>query len=144
MRVIAMAISVLVVGCAHYDGFHCTDSTQCMHDGVAGVCQSVGYCSFPDASCASGQKVEDGGGDGLCGPKCGGAGEPCCDLGDACVGNAFCQSGTCTTCVTSVALGRRFICGVRYDGTVWCSGANDQGQLGIGVSSATLTDHPTQ
>jgi alpha-tubulin suppressor-like RCC1 family protein len=147
MRVIALAVGVLVVGCTHYDGFHCTDSMQCAHDGVAGVCQSIGFCSFPDTSCASGQKFEAGVGDGLgdaCVPKCGGAGEPCCEVGNACVSNAFCQAGTCSACVTDFTFGRRFMCSVKYDGTLWCSGANGQGQLGIGASSATLTDHPVQ
>jgi hypothetical protein len=143
MRVVAFAISAVVAGCSHYDGFHCTDSTQCMLNDVAGVCELNGFCSFPDTSCPSGQKYEDGAG-GSCVPKCGHADEPCCAGKNTCMGNTFCQASTCTTCITDVALGRRFICSAKYDGTVWCSGANDQGQLGVGATSASLTAQATQ
>lgn len=47
--------------------FVCTDSVQC-DVGVGGVCQPTGYCSFPDASCPSGQRYGEFAGtmSGLC------------------------------------------------------------------------------
>ncbi|HEY5921075.1 MAG TPA: hypothetical protein VIV11_05360 [Kofleriaceae bacterium] len=118
-----------------------------MSNGVAGVCETIGFCSFPDASCDSGRKFEPGAPGGLggeCVELCGQQGQPCCDGEVSCTGNAFCQSAMCETCVLDVALGRRFICAVTYDGSVWCSGANDVGQLGNGASSATPRAEPVQ
>jgi len=38
------------------DTYRCTADSQCVLDGEAGRCESSGYCSFPDASCGSGQR----------------------------------------------------------------------------------------
>jgi len=147
MRAAALAVCLVIVGCNHYDGYQCTDSKQCVLDGVDGVCEETGFCSFPDPSCESGRKYEPHTGNGLadtCVVGCGHQGEACCAAEVSCTGNAFCQSEMCATCVVDVALGRRFICAAKYDGTVWCSGANDQGQLGNGAVSATPRAIPAQ
>jgi len=57
---------------------------------------------------------------GMCGLVCG--------TGLACV------SGRCVGNVLDVAAGEEFTCALRRDGRVLCWGANDQGQLGSGVS----------
>ena len=41
-----------------------------------------------------------------------------------------------------IAAGEYYICGIRTDGTLWCWGSNDSGQLGIG--SNTGQDQPRQ
>lgn len=54
---VAAAILALTVGaCAKLDTFDCAVSSECVHEGVAGVCEQDGLCSFPDASCPSGKK----------------------------------------------------------------------------------------
>ena len=41
--------------------------------------------------------------------------------------------------VVDVAAGETFACGVKSDGTVWCWGRNDKGQLGNNTTSDSLT-----
>lgn len=70
-------------GCLRATEFHCSDSTQC----AGGVCQPVGFCSFSDSGCASGQRFGDSAGAyaGQCadgGPPDGGVDAP---EGDAAV-----------------------------------------------------------
>src|SRR5439155_7816831 len=51
-----------------------------------------------------------------------------------------CNAGTCAACVVDLGLGRLHACMLVHDGTIWCSGANDRGQLGngaIGANTAT-------
>jgi len=85
---------------------------------------SGGFCTS-GAACAT-----DAGTDGA---TCGGIGEACCESDPPCNGNGYCSNGTCTgDCITDVGLGRRHTCMLRHDGTVWCAGQNDVGQLGIG------------
>src|SRR6266542_2870124 len=43
-------------GCLRSTQFHCDTNAQCVHDGVQGRCESIGFCSFPDSTCASGQR----------------------------------------------------------------------------------------
>jgi alpha-tubulin suppressor-like RCC1 family protein len=43
----------------------------------------------------------------------------------------------------SVAVGMQHVCGVKTDGTLWCFGANERGQLGLGTTyTAELTQIP--
>ena len=55
--------------------FTCSNDTQCVQDGVAGMCRDPGYCSFPDESCESQQRYGTHAGDGLA--------EQCVPLPDA-------------------------------------------------------------
>jgi alpha-tubulin suppressor-like RCC1 family protein len=66
----------------------------------------------------------------------------CGDFDDGCGGtitcgcgvNASCESGACQTCFTQVGAGGTFSCALRKtDGTVWCWGRSDLGQLGDGT-----------
>lgn len=61
---------------------------------------------------------------------CGGVGQACCAGATTCGEGLFCGDGTCSECVTDASPGRRHMCSLRYDGTVWCSGKNNRGQLG--------------
>ena len=36
--------------------YRCASDTECMLDGLPGVCESVGYCSFPDPDCEQGYR----------------------------------------------------------------------------------------
>jgi hypothetical protein len=51
------AVVAMTAGCLRSTEFHCTTDTDC---GANGVCQSVGFCSFPDATC--GQRFGDASG----------------------------------------------------------------------------------
>jgi hypothetical protein len=65
----------LVVGCAPDlpASFVCTDDTQCRYQGVSGICQPTGACSFADDTCASGQRYGQFGSTGLAGTCVGGS-----------------------------------------------------------------------
>ena len=71
---------------------------------------------------------------------CGQIGQSCCAGEIACGDGLFCGDGTCSECVTDVALGRRHMCSLRYDGTVWCSGQNESAQLGQPMSALRTTE----
>ncbi|HEY1549102.1 MAG TPA: hypothetical protein VGG28_14860, partial [Kofleriaceae bacterium] len=66
-----------------------------------------------------------------------------CPSDYSCVGG-YCLPDTAmgTTCAMSVGLGAEHSCAVRDDGTVWCWGANDSGQVGDGTADDALV--PTQ
>jgi hypothetical protein len=48
----ALGVAAVAAIACRSAAFVCSDDEQC----GAGMCQSVGYCSFPDASCDSGQR----------------------------------------------------------------------------------------
>jgi len=91
MRVVAIAALAVVSGCLQTGEFKCADSSECDLGGVQGVCQGVGYCSFSDPACASGQRFADLSG----------------DLSNDCVegsGDTFPVGGTITGLTGSVTL----------------------------------------
>src|SRR5678815_4369995 len=48
--------------------------------------------------------------------------------------------GQCSTsCVTDISFGRHFACLIKSDHTLWCSGENAVGELGIGAVSPPVT-----
>jgi alpha-tubulin suppressor-like RCC1 family protein len=59
---------------------------------------------------------------------CGAAGQMCCD-GDQCEAGLTCLADQCG-CVTGIVAGNRHTCISKANGSVWCWGANDLGQLG--------------
>ena len=139
-RVLAL---LALLACGKTNPYVCAGSEQCVSHGMAGVC-SDGSCAFADSACASGLRYEPNAGGGLGGTctaapadastACGAFGQSCCSTGVACSPGGVCKSGTCSSCVVDVALGRRFACWLKDDHTVWCSGDNMNGQLGFGVA----------
>ncbi|MGE5183494.1 MAG: RCC1 domain-containing protein [Acidobacteriota bacterium] len=143
-----------VAGCYHTGAYSCESSVECVQNGIHGTCEPQGYCAFPDMSCMTGNRFENNAGMGLAGTcvpagaltdagmdaaidapsSCGGVGQQCCQ-GELqmCNDNSFCNNGTCQQCAIDIAIGNRHTCVLRYDGTVWCAGANDEGQLGDGT-----------
>jgi len=132
----------LLWGCSH-SPYQCEASSQCLDNGIQGRCEPQGFCSFPDATCSSGDRFENNAGDGLggtCVPDdnetvCGSIGQACCAEGNACNGNGFCDGGTCSQCIVEVSHGITHSCFLKHDGTIWCSGDNGDGQLGNGSES---------
>lgn len=54
VRVLALAwLGIFVAGCGGAGVFACTDASEC---GASGTCEANGFCSFPDDTCASGQR----------------------------------------------------------------------------------------
>lgn len=157
-RWVTVAAALLAVfaaaACVSHKPYACNASEQCTREGVAGVCEAEGFCSFPDPSCPGGSRFDDNAGNGLGGQcvegspdasaACGAVGEPCCATGPACGGNAFCEDGTCRQCVTDVAHGRYHGCALEYDGSVWCFGDNAAGQLGTGIAGGDPTATPSE
>jgi alpha-tubulin suppressor-like RCC1 family protein len=106
-----LASTVLATGCL--DGrYRCASTAACVLDGVRGTCEPTGFCSFPDPSCA---------------PTARRYGE----LADP-AHRDRCIDDDTAGCIRSVAAGGAHSCAVASDGTVWCWGANQSGQLGNG------------
>ncbi|MFN0249804.1 MAG: C-type lectin domain-containing protein [Kofleriaceae bacterium] len=55
---VTMLVVAALGGCLRSTEFPCSDSTQC----GGGVCQPVGYCSFDDSGCPSGQRFGESAG----------------------------------------------------------------------------------
>ena len=54
LALFAVPITLAGVGCSPFGGaaFHCANDTQCLQSGTSGVCESTGYCAFPDTTCS--------------------------------------------------------------------------------------------
>jgi len=61
------------------------------------------------------------------GGDCGGAGQECCPA-NSCDAGLACTEGECS-CITAVTVGDRHTCATKLDGSLWCWGANDVGQI---------------
>jgi len=103
-------------------------SVRCTDGCPSGTSCVGGFCSSDGQSCP------------LDAPACGEIGGACCDTDPACGPNAYCMAGTCQAgCITSVGLGRRHTCVAEHDGSVACSGNNDNGELGTGSAGGANT-----
>ena len=160
---LGVGVVVMVAACSSRNAYQCSSAEQCVLSGEPGTCEPEGFCSFPDPSCPNGQRFEPHAGNGLGGQcsvtppvdapsvdappvPCGTVGLACCanELDPPCATGLSCTSGTCEACVQDVGLGKRFACFVKRDHTVWCSGDDDLGQLGNGLTSVTPTATPVQ
>jgi hypothetical protein len=56
LRVAIIGVLALSAGCLRKTEYRCSGDTSC---GTSGVCETTGYCSFPDPSCASGRAYSD-------------------------------------------------------------------------------------
>lgn len=51
-----LVTAMIASGCIKAAAFECTSDLQCIRAGAQGTCESVGFCSFPDATCANGRR----------------------------------------------------------------------------------------
>jgi alpha-tubulin suppressor-like RCC1 family protein len=81
---------------------------------------------------------------GSCVP-CGAVGEPCCTAeGAACESPNICVSGTCGRCVDQLSAGSLHTCARKHDGTAWCWGDPEDGQLGDGETGPAARFSPVE
>lgn len=108
------------------DGAACGANEDCAsHTCVQGLCFAQ--------ECADGTK-NGSETDVDCGGTC-----PACGNAKACIGNDDCVSGECVAnvcgCVVDVAAGWNHTCARKGDGTLWCWGSNQHGELGDGTTN---------
>lgn len=112
-------LAILFVACATPGPYPCEADLQCTRDGVTGVCQPQGFCSFVDLACAgSGQRFDATAEEVL-------AGE--------CV-----PAEPVNGCILQVTLGDKHTCVRTRGGTLECWGANSSGQIGNGDTATTM------
>src|SRR5262245_29398688 len=80
--------SAVGLACGLQAAFACESAADCIDGGVAGTCESTGFCSFPDDACDSGQRYGKHAGGGL---------------GDSCVEPAGESGGTSDASSTSAS-----------------------------------------
>jgi alpha-tubulin suppressor-like RCC1 family protein len=109
-----LVAGVVIAGCVSSPAYSCASSIQCISAaGKQGICLPSGSCAYPDPACAD------------LGLRRSPDATPA--LASECV-----ESSPAHDCIVQVATGIAFSCAVKTDGSVWCWGANDHGQLGDG------------
>ena len=56
---IVIALAIGAAGCLRGTEYRCSTNSEC---GAGGTCESVGFCSFPDTHCTSGERFGDSAG----------------------------------------------------------------------------------
>lgn len=56
---IVVAVAAGAAGCLRSTEYRCSASSEC---GTGGTCESIGFCSFPDGTCTSGERFSDSAG----------------------------------------------------------------------------------
>jgi alpha-tubulin suppressor-like RCC1 family protein len=111
----------LAFACTARPTYQCVTNQACVSEtGGGGICEANGFCSFSDTSCnEAGRRYSDGAGSTL---------------------SSICVSAPAASkCIATVSLGTKHSCVVKTDGTLWCWGDNDKGQLGDGTTLAKTT-----
>ncbi|MGC4088017.1 MAG: hypothetical protein QM756_08990 [Polyangiaceae bacterium] len=98
-------------GCVSAEDFKCTSNRQCLDAaGAQGVCEANGSCSFPDDACSGSLRryTEDAQG----------------------ASASQCVTAPATSCVKQLSGGEVHFCLLETNGSAWCWGSNEHGQLG--------------
>jgi alpha-tubulin suppressor-like RCC1 family protein len=110
------ALGALLGACIGPGDFRCTDHAQCTLGTTPGYCEANGHCSVADERCQPSERryVHSAG-----------------DDADSCV-PAPCGADPMKA-VQAVSAGGGHACLLRADGSLWCWGRNDRGQVGDGT-----------
>jgi alpha-tubulin suppressor-like RCC1 family protein len=121
----SLAAELGLAACVSSPDYQCASSTECVSaDAEQGLCTAEHYCAYPDDSCgARGLRYSSGASS---------------EIASVCV-----APNETTSCLVQIATGIDFSCARKNDGSVWCWGANDHGQLG-GSSPDPLSDVPVR
>ncbi|HWB76452.1 MAG TPA: LamG domain-containing protein [Nannocystaceae bacterium] len=98
---VACTTFVVVNACA-LGRFSCEDDDQCAADGVDGICEPTGACSFPDDACPSGRRYGDHGRSDLAGMCVDDGGTDTSGSTSATTTSATTTATTATTIATSL------------------------------------------
>jgi alpha-tubulin suppressor-like RCC1 family protein len=110
-------------GCASDHEEQCTSNAECLSAGhEQGVCLPDSHCAYPDIACRD---------TGLRYASASGA-----------QGSACAPRNRDGSCLTQLTLGIDFTCALKNDGSVWCWGTNDHGQLGDGQPAGDFSGSP--
>jgi len=124
-RLIVSASAALLgaSGCVSAPAYECSSNPQCVSDEQGqGVCLPDDHCAYPDSACQ--------------------------ETGLRYSPNAGAQASACAprnadgACVSQLSLGIDFTCALKTDGSVWCWGVNDHGQLGDGQPAGDFSASP--
>lgn len=153
MRAAATIVIALLCACGGgttvVQGVSCKSDKDCNLEGTAGMCESDGYCAYPDSSCAGGLRYSPGapssdgcvGGPAACGIK-----DASCCSGSLCGANLTCASDTCacgakdqaccdgTTCGANLTCGSDLTCACGGAGQACCDGATCGEGLACGMN----------
>lgn len=118
----AVALFALASGCLSRPVYKCTTIAQCVSEQAEhGVCENSGACTFPDNTCpGTRRRYPDGAG----------------ALADKCLDPPK------NPCIAQLSGGEEHFCLLKTDGTAWCWGSNDHGE--IGNNAKTDAKIPTQ
>ena len=58
-----LILALASASCVRGGAYHCRTNEQCTFEGAFGVCEALGFCSFPDSECTSGYRYGDHAGD---------------------------------------------------------------------------------
>jgi len=113
---------IAAIACISPPTFVCKSNPDCVsEDGVPGICESNGSCSFYDPSCPTTlRRYPDGAADKLA--------STCVPAGKQ--------------CIAQIAAGTTHTCALRSDGAVFCWGFNEDGEVGDGTTNDA--NKPTQ
>ncbi len=148
----------LCSGAQTCEGGVCVTPTLCGDDVMCPMCSTCGedgqcIVDADGSECASGRCYEGNCCEGCWdGAQCaaGTSNDVCGANGDSCV-RCACESSTCvdgsctpTMVVSQLGLGGFTSCAILESGQLWCWGANEEGQLGLGNGSPNTVNVPTQ
>jgi len=58
-----LVVALASASCVRGGAYHCRTNDQCLFEGASGVCEALGFCSFPDPGCPSGYRYGEHAGD---------------------------------------------------------------------------------